>query len=46
MGAEGVEWAAARGDCEVFAVDAGRRVLRSPGFPRGTDAEGADRLGS
>jgi thiamine biosynthesis lipoprotein len=33
MGAEGVEWAAARENCEVFAVDAGRRVLRSAGFP-------------
>ncbi|MFD0305643.1 FAD:protein FMN transferase [Streptomyces sp. NPDC127119] len=33
MGAEGVEWAAARGGCEVFAVDAGRGVLRSAGFP-------------
>lgn len=33
MGAEGVAWAAARENCEVFAVDAGRRVLRSPGFP-------------
>jgi thiamine biosynthesis lipoprotein len=33
MGVEGVEWAAAREGCEVFAVDAGRRVLRSPGFP-------------
>ncbi|WP_221360213.1 FAD:protein FMN transferase [Streptomyces beigongshangae] len=33
MGAEGVDWAAARPGCEVFAVDAGRRVLRTPGFP-------------
>ncbi|WP_328499096.1 FAD:protein FMN transferase [Streptomyces sp. NBC_00414] len=33
MGAEGVEWAASRAGCEVFAVDAERRVLRSPGFP-------------
>jgi len=33
MGAEGIEWAAAREGCEVFAVDAERRVLRSPGFP-------------
>ncbi|MFF7788326.1 FAD:protein FMN transferase [Streptomyces sp. NPDC007991] len=33
LGAQGVEWAAARENCEVFAVDAHRRVLRSPGFP-------------
>ncbi|MDQ0772701.1 thiamine biosynthesis lipoprotein [Streptomyces aurantiacus] len=33
MGAEGVDWAAAREGCEVFAVDAERRVLRTPGFP-------------
>ncbi len=33
LGAEGVPWAAGRERCEVFAVDAGRRVLRSPGFP-------------
>ncbi|WP_413761385.1 FAD:protein FMN transferase [Streptomyces sp. MMBL 11-3] len=33
MGVEGVEWAAGREGCEVFAVDEGRRVLRSPGFP-------------
>jgi thiamine biosynthesis lipoprotein len=33
LGAQGVEWAAARENCEVFAVDADRRVLRSPGFP-------------
>ncbi|GGN94795.1 FAD:protein FMN transferase [Streptomyces albiflavescens] len=33
MGAEGVEWAAAREGCEVFAVDAERRVLRTAGFP-------------
>jgi thiamine biosynthesis lipoprotein len=33
MGAEGVEWAAARDGCEVFAVDAGRRVLRTAGLP-------------
>jgi FAD:protein FMN transferase len=33
MGLEGVEWAAAREGCEVFAVDDGRRVVRSPGFP-------------
>lgn len=33
MGAEGIEWAASRPGCEVFAVDAGRRVLRTAGFP-------------
>lgn len=33
MGAEGVEWAAAREGCEVFAVDAERRVVRTEGFP-------------
>ncbi|MFE7036691.1 FAD:protein FMN transferase [Streptomyces sp. NPDC057621] len=33
MGADGVEWAAGRSGCEVFAVDAGRGVRRSPGFP-------------
>ncbi|MER6710768.1 FAD:protein FMN transferase [Streptomyces sp. NPDC000877] len=33
LGTEGVQWAAARRHCEVFAVDAERRVLRSPGFP-------------
>ncbi|MCZ9354275.1 FAD:protein FMN transferase [Streptomyces mutabilis] len=33
MGAEGVEWAAARDGCEVLAVDAGRRVLRTAGLP-------------
>ncbi|MFC8094458.1 FAD:protein FMN transferase [Streptomyces sp. NPDC057301] len=33
MGTEGVEWAAARPGCEVFAVDAGRRVFRTGGFP-------------
>ncbi|MFK4101154.1 FAD:protein FMN transferase [Streptomyces sp. NPDC019531] len=33
MGAEGVDWAASLDGCEVFAVDAGRRVLRTPGFP-------------
>lgn len=33
LGAEGVGWAAGRRGCEVFAVDAGRRVLRTPGFP-------------
>ncbi len=33
MGTEGVAWAAEREGCEVFAVDAGRRVLRTPGLP-------------
>jgi thiamine biosynthesis lipoprotein len=33
MGVEGVEWAASREGCEVFAVDADRRVLRTDGFP-------------
>ncbi|GAB2869032.1 FAD:protein FMN transferase [Streptomyces deserti] len=33
MGTEGIEWAAAREGCEVFAVDAARRVLRTGGFP-------------
>ncbi|MBA4860889.1 FAD:protein FMN transferase [Streptomyces sp. PSKA54] len=33
MGAEGIEWAAAREGCEVFAVDAERRVVRTPGLP-------------
>ncbi|MFG2551287.1 FAD:protein FMN transferase [Streptomyces sp. NPDC048581] len=33
MGAEGVEWAASREGCEVFAVDAERRVFRTEGFP-------------
>ncbi|WP_405825238.1 FAD:protein FMN transferase [Streptomyces sp. NBC_01390] len=33
MGAEGVDWAATRKGCEVFAVDADRQVLRTPGFP-------------
>ncbi|WP_406333928.1 FAD:protein FMN transferase [Streptomyces sp. NBC_00203] len=33
MGAEGIEWAAARKGCEVFAVDAERRVFRTAGLP-------------
>ncbi|MFF3499771.1 FAD:protein FMN transferase [Streptomyces sp. NPDC003247] len=33
LGAEGVEWAAGQEGCQLFAVDAGRRVLRTPGFP-------------
>ncbi|MDV9176742.1 FAD:protein FMN transferase [Streptomyces sp. W16] len=38
MGPEGVDWAAARPGCEVFAVDADRRVRRTPGFPVATVA--------
>jgi thiamine biosynthesis lipoprotein len=33
MGAEGVEWAAERDGCEVYAVLPGGRVLRTAGFP-------------
>ena len=33
MGAEGIAWAADRDGCEVFAVDADRRVHRTPGLP-------------
>ncbi|MFI8190049.1 FAD:protein FMN transferase [Streptomyces sp. NPDC085946] len=33
LGAEGIAWAAARPGCEVFAVDAGRRVFRTEGLP-------------
>jgi FAD:protein FMN transferase len=33
MGTEGIEWAADREGCEVFAVDAYRRVFRTPGLP-------------
>lgn len=33
MGVAGIEWAAARAGCEVFAVDARRRVIRTPDFP-------------
>ncbi|MFJ4695777.1 FAD:protein FMN transferase [Streptomyces sp. NPDC088766] len=33
MGAAGVEWAAGLPGCEVYAVDAGRSVLRTAGFP-------------
>ncbi|MFF4543781.1 FAD:protein FMN transferase [Streptomyces sp. NPDC001435] len=40
MGEEGVAWAAARPGCEVFAVDAGRRVVRTAGVPlAGSGAE-------
>ncbi|WP_406453138.1 FAD:protein FMN transferase [Streptomyces sp. NBC_01622] len=38
IGPEGVDWAAARPGCEVFAVDAERRVRRTPGFPVATVA--------
>ncbi|MFJ1872481.1 FAD:protein FMN transferase [Streptomyces chartreusis] len=42
MGAEGVGWAASRAGCEVFAVDAERRVLRTEGFPvAGAEARAA-----
>ncbi|MFI6035464.1 FAD:protein FMN transferase [Streptomyces sp. NPDC051315] len=41
MGAEGVEWAAGQAGCEVYAVDAERRVLRTPGFPVTGAGEGA-----
>ncbi|CAL9404160.1 FAD:protein FMN transferase [Streptomyces sp. enrichment culture] len=33
LGADGVPWAAALPGCELFAVTADRRVLRTPGFP-------------
>ncbi|NEA68260.1 FAD:protein FMN transferase [Streptomyces sp. SID12488] len=33
MGVEGIEWAAGRKGCEVFAVDADRQVSRTPGLP-------------
>ncbi len=33
LGEDGVAWAAARTGCEVFAVDAGRRVVRTDGMP-------------
>ncbi|MFI6084805.1 FAD:protein FMN transferase [Streptomyces sp. NPDC051217] len=36
MGTEGVDWAASRDGCEVFAVDEGRRVFRTAGFPVAT----------
>ncbi|WP_432081668.1 FAD:protein FMN transferase [Streptomyces sp. WAC 04229] len=43
MGTDGVEWAAAREGCEVFAVDARRRVLRTPGLPLAEGAEARPR---
>lgn len=45
MGAEGVGWAADLKGCEVFAVDAERRVLRTPGFPVADDPAAAVRAG-
>jgi thiamine biosynthesis lipoprotein len=33
MGTDGIEWAATRDGCEVLAVDARRRVFRTPGLP-------------
>ncbi|MFI0510052.1 FAD:protein FMN transferase [Streptomyces sp. WSLK1-5] len=33
LGPEGVDWAASLDGCEVFAVDARRQALRTPGFP-------------
>ncbi len=41
MGTEGVEWAAGLEGCEVFAVDADRQVLRTPGFPTAPTGETA-----
>ncbi|MET7730569.1 FAD:protein FMN transferase [Streptomyces sp. NPDC005402] len=41
MGPEGVDWAASLVGCEVFAVDAERRVLRTPGFPAVNDGSAA-----
>lgn len=38
LGTEGVEWAASREGCEVFAVLSGGRVLRTPGFPTASAA--------
>ncbi|GAA4802622.1 FAD:protein FMN transferase [Streptomyces ziwulingensis] len=43
LGPEGVTWAAAREGCEVFAVDAAHRVLRTPGLPvAATDRAASD----
>ncbi len=33
LGRDGIEWAAAQEDCEVFIVDEDRRVFSSPGLP-------------
>jgi thiamine biosynthesis lipoprotein len=41
LGPEGVDWAASLDGCEVFAVDAERRVLRTPGFPAVKDGSAA-----
>ncbi|MFJ6391940.1 FAD:protein FMN transferase [Streptomyces sp. NPDC091972] len=41
LGPEGVDWAASLDGCEVFAVDAERRVLRTPGFPAVRDGSEA-----
>ena len=41
LGAEGVDWAADLPGCEVFAVDAERRVLRTPGFPTAKESPAA-----
>ncbi|MFE0450561.1 FAD:protein FMN transferase [Streptomyces sp. NPDC058914] len=41
MGADGIAWAAGRAGCEVYAVDAGRRVLRTAGFPVAVSGAGA-----
>ncbi|KPH98379.1 ApbE family lipoprotein [Actinobacteria bacterium OK074] len=38
MGRAGVEWAASRPGCEVFAVAADRQVIRTPGLPVATAA--------
>ncbi|MEU9735393.1 FAD:protein FMN transferase [Streptomyces sp. NPDC048002] len=38
LGRAGVAWAAARPDCEVFAVDEEGKVLRTPGLPVATAA--------
>jgi thiamine biosynthesis lipoprotein len=35
LGREGIDWAAARPGCEVFAVTADRRVVRTSGFRTG-----------
>ncbi|MGW3319061.1 FAD:protein FMN transferase [Streptomyces fungicidicus] len=40
LGREGIAWAAARPGCEVFAVTAARRVVRTPGFPTAGRARG------
>lgn len=42
LGADGVAWAAGRSGCEVFAVDAERRVLRTAGVPLAGTGVGAE----